>query len=231
MVPEGSIRDGFESVQVRPEEMDVLWSLGFRHFGTYFFRYDMCRYKNETVHVLPLRIDLKRFTPSASQKRIMKRNRDLRVVFREAFIDEEKIRLFEMHRERFTENIPDNLFTFISPMPSIIPCRTLECCLFHEDKLIAAGFMDIGETSTSAVYTVYDTGYYRRSLGIYVLLSEIRYSTEAGFDYLYHGYTYREDSNYEYKKNFTGLEYFDWRGEWKPMPRNSHSEKGQRKVF
>ncbi len=225
MVPEGSIRDGFECVKVSPKEMDLLWSLGFRHFGTYFFRYDTGICNNETVHVLPLRIDLKRFRLSVSQKRIMRRNRDMQVVFRDAFIDEEKIRLFELHRERFKENIPDDLFAFVSPLPSIIPCRTVECCLIHENKLIATGFMDIGEASTSAVYTIYDTGYYRRSLGIYVLLSEIHYSVEAGFNYLYHGYAYREDSYYEYKKNFVGLEYFDWRGEWKPMLKNSPSEK------
>ncbi len=211
------IRDSFESLKVSPKEMDLLWSLGFRHFGTYFFRYDTRCYNNKTVQVLPLRINLKRFRPSASQKRILRRNRDLQVVFRNAFIDEEKIRLFEIHKRRFTENIPEDLFNFISPMPSIIPCRTLECSLFHEDKLIAVGFMDIGDDSTSAVYTIYDTGYYRRSLGIYIILSEIHYSIEAGFNYLYHGYAYREDSYYEYKKNFIGLEYYDWRGEWKPM--------------
>lgn len=220
------IRDNFESLKVGPETMDILWSLGFRHFGTQFFRYDATESDNKTAHVLPLRIDLNKFRPSASQKKIIKRNQDLQVVFRDAFIDEEKIRLFEVHKQKFKKNVPDKIFDFISPFPSRIPCHTVECCLFNMNKLVAVGFMDMGETSTSAVYSFYDTVYYRRSLGIYIILSEIRYSIEASMNYLYHGYAYREESFYEYKKNFAGLEYYDWNGEWKPMmkkvPEYSH---------
>lgn len=200
--------------------MDLLWSLGFRHFGTRFFRYDTIEHNRATAHVLSLRIDLGRFRPSTSQKRILRRNRDLQAVFRDAFIDEEKCRLFEIHRRKFEENIPESLLDFLSPFPSRVPCHTVECCLFHDKRLIAAGFMDVGATSTSAIYSIYDTGFYRRSLGIFLILSEIRYSMEAGMKYLYHGYAYREDSFYDYKKNFTGLEYYDWSGAWKPMGKN-----------
>ena len=204
-------QDAFQCLMVSPKEMDLLWSLGFRHFGMHFFRYDTIKHDDKTAHVLPLRIDLDKFKPSTSQKRIKRRNRDLQVVFRDAFIDREKIRLFDIHRI----NTPENLYDFISPIPSKIPCQTVECCLYHENKLIGVGFTDVGETSTSAVYSIYDTGYYRRSLGIFIILSEIRYSIENGKRYLYHGYAYREDSFYDYKKKFAGLEYYDWNGEWK----------------
>jgi leucyl-tRNA---protein transferase len=208
------IEDYFESPRVSSKEMDLLWSLGFRHFGTRFFRYDAAEYNDKPVKVLPLRIDLAQYRPSKSQKRIIRRNRDLKVVFRDAFIDEEKIQLFEIHKKKFKTNIPDSIFDFVSAFPSKIPCHTVECCLYHVNKLVAVGFMDIGATATSAVYSFYDMAYNKRSLGIYMILSEITYSMESGIRHFYHGYAYEEDSFYDYKKNFTGLKYYDWTGEW-----------------
>jgi leucyl-tRNA---protein transferase len=217
------IRETFQSLNVNPRGMDLLWLMGFRHFGTLFFRYDSTEQGSGNVHVLPLRIDLHQFTLSKSQKRIMKRNQDLQVVFRDAFIDEEKYRIFDIHKRRFTENIPGDLCDFISSLPAEIPCRTQECCLYHEGTLIGVGFLDRGEKAVSAVYTIYDTAYMKRSLGIYILLQEILYAREAGMHYLYHGYAYREASFYDYKKKFAGLKYYDWQGHWLAMDTTSET--------
>ncbi|MDQ5986043.1 MAG: Aspartate/glutamate leucyltransferase [Syntrophus sp. SKADARSKE-3] len=211
------INEAFECLSVKPAEMDLLWFAGFRHFGTLFFRYDTSVHGQETVHVIPLRIDLRRFSLSKSQKRNMARNRDLHVVFRDAFVDEEKYRLFEIHKQRFTENIPGDLCDFISSSPATIPCHTLECCLFHDEKLIGAGFLDMGMKAASAVYSIYDTADPKRSLGIHLLLREIAFCREAGMNFLYHGYAYQEASFYDYKKRFSGLEYYDWQGHWSAL--------------
>ena len=221
------IQEAFRCLQVSTRELDLLWLMGFRHFGTTFFRYDETEHGRDTAHVIPLRINLHRFSLSKSQKRIIKRNRDLRVVFRDAFIDSGKIRLFDLHKQRFTENIPGDLGDFISPVPARIPCHTMECCLYDKDALIAAGFLDMGAKATSAVYSVYDTAYPKRSLGIYLILMEISRSLAAGMDYLYHGYAYREDSRYDYKKKFTGVEYYDWQGHWRELTTGETQEDGR----
>ena len=66
----------------------------------------------------------------------------------------------------------------------------------------------------------------RRSLGLYVLLRQIQYAREAEKTYLYHGYAYREPSFYDYKKNFYGLEYFDWKGSWLPYAKTPPANAG-----
>jgi leucyl-tRNA---protein transferase len=212
------IQDYFDCCDVDPRGMDVLWAIGFRHFGTTFFRYELQRHRGEIVHVLPLRIDLGRFRPSGSQKRVLRRNRDLHVVFREASVDEEKERLFSIHKERFKENVPESIYSFMSERPAQVPCPALECCLFRENTLMGTGYFDIGETAVSSIYTFFDPAkdLSRRSLGIYVLLQQIAYARDAGKAYLYHGYAFREASFYDYKKLFSGLEYFDWTGKWRP---------------
>ena len=210
------LNDYFERRRVSPRQMDILWSQGWRHFGTYFFRYSVALHGNRFCTVMPLRIDLQRFSPSRSQKRILAKNRDLEIIIRNTKIDWEKEQLFFQHRNRFTENVPESLYNFISGYPDI-PCHNVEICCYSAGKLIAASFLDIGENSTSAVYAMFDLDESKRSLGIFTMLEAIRYSGELGCGYYYPGYAYFEPSVYDYKKNFRGLEYLDWEKDWTPL--------------
>ena len=49
-----------------------------------------------------------------------------------------------------------------------------------------------------------------------MMLKSIEFSHRQGYRYYYPGYAYREPFTYDYKKNFTGLEYFNWAGAWCP---------------
>ncbi len=200
-----------------PRQMDELWAEGWRHFGAMFFRYHQSSSTGSRCTVLPLRVDLEKFSPSRSQKRVLARNRDARVRIRKTFISAEKRELFDVHKRRFTFNIPDSLYNFLSHEPAHLPCLNREICIYIEDRLVAASFLDIGERSTSAVYAMFDPVESKRSLGIFTMLSAINYSRERGCRYYYPGYGCREPSAYDYKKNFEGLEYFDWRGTWRPL--------------
>jgi arginine-tRNA-protein transferase len=196
-----------------------LWAQGWRHFGEYFFRYSVALQWGEPKTVVPLRVDLTKFALSRSQKRIVAKNRDARVAIRDTFIDREKEDLFYRHRHRFKENVPDSIYDFLSDEPGVAPCRNREICVYDGERLIAASFLDIGRAATSAVYAMFDPEESKRSLGIFTMLEAIRYSRELNCRYYYPGYAYREPSSYDYKKNFHGLEYFDWEGAWRPFPR------------
>lgn len=205
----------FEKRRVPPDQMDLLWANGWRHFGTHFFRYSLAEHRGRVCSVIPLRVDLQNFTPSRSQKRALARNRDLTFLIRDAFIDDAKHELFFRHRERFEDNVPDSLYTFLSHQPASVPCRNQELCVYEGDRLLAASFLDLGQTATSAVYAIFAPEEHKRSLGIYTMLRAIEYSRELGCRHYYPGYAYREPSVYDYKKNFTGLEYLDWDYGWK----------------
>src|SRR5581483_4459775 len=206
----------FHRRSVTSEQMDFLWEEGWRHFGVEFFRYSVAYHRGSLFSVMPLRIALDRFQPSSSQKRVLARNRDARVIIRDTFIDKAKDELFYRHRERFTDNIPGSLYGFLSSHPAEVPCRNREICVYLGDKLIAVSFLDIGSTATSGLYAMFDPPESKRSLGIFTILEAIRYSRELDCRYYYPGYAYREPSVYDYKKNFSGLEYLDWQAGWKP---------------
>jgi len=221
------INEYFLRAQATPEQMDFLWALGWRHFGNYFFRYSASHHWDGVRTVMPLRVDLAKFALSRSQKRALARNRDLRVAIRDTLIDAVKEDLFYRHRERFKENIPDSIHDFLSDEPAVEPCHNREICVYDGDELLAASFLDIGGSATSAVYAMFDPSQSKRSLGVFTMLEAIRYSREIGCKYYYPGYAYRESSFYDYKKNFAS-EYYDWREGWRPFTRRESTEKTEK---
>ncbi|NJO03167.1 MAG: arginine-tRNA-protein transferase [Bacteroidia bacterium] len=204
-----------EREYVSPLELDLLLADGWRHFGTFFFRDRMSWNERKLCQIIPLRIDLRRFNFTKSQRKVLRRNQDVRVIFRKAFIDYEKEDLFYKHCVRFTHNVPNSVYDFLSPQPDCIPCQTWECCLFDESgKLYAVSFFDVGLNATSSVYAMFDPAYAQRSPGLHTLLAEIIYAIERRKAYLYTGYAFREPSHYDYKKKFRATQFYDWQGNW-----------------
>ncbi|QQS47529.1 MAG: GNAT family N-acetyltransferase [Acidobacteriota bacterium] len=199
---------------VEPEQMDRLWARGWRHFGTYFFRYSVTIHDERLYTVIPLRIRLADFRPSRSQKRTISKNRDARVEIRESCIDRTRMDLFSRHRSRFRDNVPDTIFGFLSEEPAKVPCRNLEIAVYLDDRLIAANYLDLGLTASSAVYSIFDPDESSRSPGIFLILEGIRHSIDLGLRYYYLGYAYREPYLYDYKKKFSALEAYDWSSGW-----------------
>ena len=209
------INEEFYASQVSPEQTDSLLAEGWRHFGEHFYRYNLGYYKYDIRTVYALRVNLDKFSFSKNQRRVLKRNLDLRTVIRPIEVTGEKEALFERHKKRFEYGIPDSLYDFLSYEPATVPCEGLEVCAYRDKELLAAAFFDVGKESISSVYAMFDPAEsLQRSLGILTMLLEIRYAFETGKKFYYHGYAYEGNSFYDYKKRFRGLESYDWVGSW-----------------
>jgi arginyl-tRNA--protein-N-Asp/Glu arginylyltransferase len=213
MAPNGD--QSFLCVNASPAKMDQFWAEGWRHFGVLFFRYRLAVHGAKQFSVLPLRVDLERFTLTRSQKRVLAKNRDTQTVIHPAVVDEVRADLFAKHILRYRENIPSSLFDFMSPVPASVPCLNLELCIYLKEILVGVTYLDIGQSATSAVYAMFDPALAKRSLGILMMLQSIQFSRAQGYRYYYPGYAYRESSAYDYKKRMMGLEYLDWLAGWK----------------
>ncbi|HNQ15194.1 MAG TPA: GNAT family N-acetyltransferase [Pyrinomonadaceae bacterium] len=209
------INEQFFVSAVEPANLDRLLADGWRHFGHHFFRYNLAFYTDEIRFVYPLRIDLPKFSFSKSQRRILKRNSDLRVEYGPATISETIIGMFERHAKRFTHSVPDSIFDFLAERPADGPCDTRSCFVYNADQLIAISFFDVGSVSLSSVYGIFEPDYADRSLGIFTMLREIEYAVENKLRHYYHGYVYEGNSFYDYKKRFRALEVYDWNGNWR----------------
>lgn len=212
--------------EVSPAQMDMLWANGWRHFGSYFYRYSSTQQQNSTFSVLPLRLRLNAFAASRSQTRTLKRNADLKIRIVPAFVDAEVEALFERHKTRFTHNVPESIYNFVSHEPATLPCTCVSLCLLesgsNRDHLVGISYLDLGEAATSSVYQCFDPDETKRSLGNLMILLSVRHSLALGKTFYYPGYAYREPSHYDYKKNFAGLEAYDWTtSAWPALPRSS----------
>ena len=200
---------------VQPQVMDQLWAEGWRHFGTEFFRASLMADEGCLKRQVPLRIRLAGFDPSKSQRRTIRRNRDLEVGIAEARPEREEAALFEVHKTRFRYNVPESLEDFLGTRPASEPCRCVQLSVREEGRLVAASFLVLGERASSSVYAVFDPALSKRRLGIYTMLAEIEFAQEQGYAFYYRGYATVEGSCYDYKKEFGSVEFYDWAGHWR----------------
>lgn len=203
--------------QVSPLLMDKLWENGWRHFGSYFFRYARFPKDHIIFHVQPLRVRLENHTLNRSQKRTLKQNQDVEVVVKPAYLDDEVIQLFERHKTRFKDNVPESLTMFLSERPDVKPCPCLSLCLRLNGELVGLSYLDVGKNATSSVYQCFEPTLSKRALGILMMLLCVQLSRETGKTLYYPGYAFREKSFYDYKKTLRGLEVYDWQDTWLPL--------------
>jgi arginine-tRNA-protein transferase len=202
---------------VLPGRMDELWATGWRHFGAFFFRRYFMEDGEHILAVQPLRVLVNEFQPSKSQRRVLRRNADLRLEIRPTVLDDRLREMFTAHVQRFTLNLPPSLESFLGDQPNTVPCANVTLAVYATHRLVAASFLDLGKNSVSSVYAIFDPADSRRSLGIFTMLKEIEYARQRGCDFYYPGYACHEPSPYDYKKQFAALQWYDWEGHWKAL--------------
>lgn len=202
-----------------PGQMDEFWAAGWRHFGPFFFRRYFMEYDEQLTAVQPLRVVTDQFRPSKSQRRVLRRNADLLTRIAPTVLNDDLRQMFAAHVQRFTFNVPPSLESFLGDQPDTVPCQNVTLAVYSGERLVAASFVDLGEEAVSSVYAIFDPAESRRSLGILTMLKEIDCARERGCKYYYPGYACHESSPYDYKKQFNGLEWYDWEGNWKPLSR------------
>ena len=215
------IDEAFICDSVPPEVMDQLWAAGWRHFGSYFFRYSTQPSQDGGTHsITPLRIDLSACAFTKSQRRVLHKNADLHHEVVPAALDDELRAMFQRHKQRFTSNVPESLENFLGSDPGSGPCECRMIRVFEGGRLIATSFLDVGQQAASSVYALFEPDFAKRSLGIFTLQLEIEHCRQCGLHWLYPGYATHEPSTYDYKKQFLGLAALDWStGNWPALAR------------
>jgi leucyl-tRNA---protein transferase len=212
---EPEINEHFYAEHLALREWEKRLANGWRHNGTMVYRTsrDFNDLTGAVLNVLPLRYRLKDFEMSKRQRKIWRQNQDLTFRIIPLSITEEIHALVKQHSSRFKSRVPESIFEFVSPV-SGSPFQSYQLEIRKDNRLIAITFIDLTRHTLSSTYAAFDLNESKRSLGNFTMLLEIELAIQMKKAYHYPGYAYRESSSMDYKKNFKGVEYFDWWNEW-----------------
>ena len=180
--------------------------LGFRRSGNHIYR-PHCAQCNACI---PARIPVDAFEPRRGQKRVWRRNQDLRVVCTGDINDDDAFDLYERYitlRHSDGDMYPPDREQFQAFLNSVWDC-TQYVRFYEGGRLIAVAVVDELEDGYSAIYTFYDPLADKRSLGAYAILWEIEKVRALGLQYLYLGYWIRECQKMSYKSDYRPLQIY-----------------------
>lgn len=188
----------------------LMMNHGWRRSGPLFYKTacngcDECR---------PIRVDVPAFKPNRTQRKLLRKNSDLRVKAIPPTATDEKFDLFIRYQEgrhegtMCTEREEFENFLYSSPL------KTKEFEFYLDNKIIASAIVDFDAMTMSAVYSYYDPDYHKRSLGTYMVLYLLTTSAKFNYKFLYLGYYIDECRKMNYKKNFRPCEVLDVNKEW-----------------
>lgn len=204
---------------------DALSHQGFRRSQNVLYR-PSC---TECSACLSARIDVRKFKPSKSQRRILKRNEGLRRKATSPWATEEQYELFRTYLDaRHADGGMADMDVFeFAAMVEETPIRTrvVEYTNAENRLLTAVCLTDVLEDGLSMVYSFFQPDLMRQSLGTYLILDHIRIAQEANLPYVYLGYWVPGSDKMGYKARFSGLEVF-LRNKWQPIhsPESIHQD-------
>lgn len=191
---------------------------GFRRSGDLVYR-PHCQGCNACV---PVRIPVREFSASRSQRRVWNRNSDIEIVERPKGFEKAH---FDLYRRYQNVRHPESGMNDADPEKYVgfLTSRQVDTAFFEfrsHGALLGVAVADVLPDGLSAVYTFYDPDVPQRSLGSYAILWEIAEAARRGLDYLYLGYWIAESPKMSYKTNFRPVEAFlDGRWLTIPLPR------------
>lgn len=198
---------------------DALSKQGFRRSQNVLYRPSCAA----CAACLSARIDVTQFTPSKSQRRVARRNRDLSRRATSPWASEEQYALFRDyldHRHADGGMADMDMFEFAAMVEETpIRTRVVEYSRAEQERpdiLRAAALTDLLDDGLSMVYSFFAPELERRSMGTYLILDHIEIAREMELPYVYLGYWVPGSPKMDYKARFSGLEVY-FRGEWVPM--------------
>ena len=205
------------SRHLAPDAYQRLMDSGFRRSGWVVYR-PVCEGCRECV---PIRVPVREFSARRSQRRVQKRNADVRVTIDAPRATDEKRRLFNRYRQwqhnDLASDAPEEFeeFLYRSPLEEGGRTRTLEMSYWIMDRLAAVGIVDVCPDALSSVYVYFDPVHAKRSLGVFSALCEIEECRRRGLSYWYIGYYIRECRRMNYKSHYVPHEFLGPDGLWR----------------
>lgn len=177
-----------------------LMDLGFRRSGLIVYR-PRCAACSACQ---PMRVNVAAFKPSKSQRRVLRRNADVKMELGEPEFTPEKIDLYQrylalQHPDSPQDSTPESLKEFLYTSCT----ATLEACYRDASgKLLGVTILDVNRETLSSVYHFFEPREAKRSIGVYSVLAEIELCRAKGLPWYYLGFWVKGCGTMEYKTDY-----------------------------
>lgn len=212
--------EGFTIDDLPGELYQALLDRNFRRSGRVVYRpvCSTCRACRQ------IRVPVAAFRMSRSQRRVWRRNGDVRVtVSDKPRPTEEKWRLFASYlRARHDGTMSDTYESFVDFLYAS-PIELLEFLYWVDDRLIGVSVTDRCPDALSSVYMYFDAGESARGLGTFSILWEIEYCRRNALTYYYLGFYVAGSNSMAYKARFAPGEILDESHTWREVSRRETS--------
>ena len=179
---------------------------GFRRSGGHLYR-PRCNHCNACIAV---RVPMATFKPNRTQRRVAKRNADLRIAVEPARFSQRHFQVYERYislRHTDGDMYPATEDQFKSFLLSSW-ADTLFVCTYDGERLISVAVTDQLEDGLSAVYTFFEPSESQRSPGVFSILQQLELCKSMGLNHLYLGYWIKESQKMTYKSQYRPLQMF-----------------------
>ncbi len=192
--------------------MQLLSENGFRRSQNLIYR-PHCK---DCLKCKSVRVRVKNFKASKSQKLIIKKNSDIVATPMQTQVGQEHFKLFKKYLlTRHNEGgMADMDFDDFKDMVEDTSVNTeiVEYRLPSNDKgkgqLLGVALIDIMFDGLSLVYSFFDPDFSKRSLGVFMIVENILRAKENKQDHVYLGYWVNGSKKMSYKTNFKPLEFY-----------------------
>ena len=171
--------------KLSPELYTQLSLLGFRRSGDHVYRPHCAR----CSACIASRVRVNDFTPNRTQKRVQRRNADLRLERSESILDDEAYNLYRYYiesRHADGDMYPPEREQYESFLNDGLGCANYYR-LYLGDRLVAVTVADKMLDGLAAIYTFFDPDESHRSLGTEAILLQIREAQTAGLAFCLSG--------------------------------------------
>ena len=150
---------------------------------------------------IPARLPLKKFKPSKSQRRCMRKNIETQVNIKPAIFEQAHYDMYLRYQAirhpegSMINTSPENYFSFLGSSW----CNTQFVEFSIHNELAGIAIIDQFDEAWSAVYTFFEPKFSDYSLGVYAILWQIQQANLQQKEYLYLGFWLKDCTKMSYK--------------------------------
>jgi leucyl-tRNA---protein transferase len=185
-----------------PEELDNYLSKGWFRMRQTIFTTNFLHFKQQFYSAIWLRVGLDDYIADKKYFTLHKLNNGFRTETKKSIttaITPEHELLYRHYRQSISFDISPSLHELLFGAETHNRFNTHEVNIYDGERLIAAGFFDLGQKSAAGITCIYHPAYKKYSLGKYLMYLKIDFCKQRQLQYFYPGYVVPGCAPFDYK--------------------------------